>query len=156
MRSFIRLADPAGVQAVVDQQFALARQILAARLVPIIEPEIDIHSPEKREAEALLNVALIEQLDRLDQDQFVLLKISLPEIDDFYADLNSHPSVLRVLALSGGYSQEEADARLARNHGVIASFSRALTERLSIDQTDEAFDAALNSSIVAIFQASST
>jgi fructose-bisphosphate aldolase, class I len=156
MRSFIKFANSTGVGAVVDQQFGLARQILAARLVPIIEPEIDIHSPEKREAEALLKLAIIEQLDRLDRDQFVMLKISLPEIDDFYADLRSHPSVLRVLALSGGYSRVEADARLARNHGVIASFSRALTEQLSVDQSDQDFDATLDSSIDAIFRASST
>jgi fructose-bisphosphate aldolase, class I len=156
MRSFIKFANPAGVQAVVDQQFGVARQILGARLVPIIEPEIDIHSPEKRQAEALLKVALIQHLDRLARDQFVMLKISLPDIDDFYADLRSHPSVLRVLALSGGYSREEADARLARNHGVIASFSRALTEGLSRDQSDEDFDAILNSSIAAVFQASTT
>ncbi len=156
MRSFIKFANLAGVQAVVEQQFGVARQILAARLVPIIEPEIDIDSPEKRQAEALLKVALMEQLDRLERDQFVMVKISLPDIDDFYADLRSHPSVLRVLALSGGYSREEADARLARNPGVIASFSRALTERLSMDQSDEDFDATLNSSIAAIYQASGT
>ena len=156
MRSFIKLANPAGVQDVVDQQFGVARQILDARMVPIIEPEIDIHSPEKRQAEALLKAALIEHLDRLDRDQSVLLKISLPEIDDFYADLTSHPNVLRVLALSGGYSRDEADARLARNHGVIASFSRALTEGLSKDQSDGDFDAVLNSSIAAIYQTSTT
>lgn len=156
MRSFVKFANPAGVHAVVDQQFGVAGQVLGSRLVPIIEPEIDIHSPEKAQAEALLKEALIRHLDRLDRDQFVMLKISLPEIDNFYADLRSHPSVLRVLALSGGYSHEEADARLARNHGVIASFSRALTEGLSIDQSDEDFDAALNSSIATIFEASST
>ena len=156
MRSFIKFANPAGVQAVVEQQFDIARQILGVRLVPTIEPEIDIHSPEKRQAEALLKASLVEHLGRLDRDQVVMLKVSLPEIDDFYADLRDHPSVLRVLALSGGYSREEADARLARNHGVIASFSRALMEGLSIHQSDEDFDAVLNSSIAAIFQASTT
>ncbi|MGA8723696.1 MAG: fructose bisphosphate aldolase [Acidimicrobiales bacterium] len=156
MRSFIKLADPTGVQAVVDQQFAIARQILGTRLVPIIEPEIDIHSPEKQQAEALLKAAIVEHLGRLDRDQSVLLKVSLPEIDDFYAELTSHPNVLRLLALSGGYSREEADVRLSRNHGMIASFSRALTEGLSKDQSDEEFDATLNSSIAAIFRASET
>ena len=156
MRSFITLANPAGVRAVVDQQFGLARKILGSRLVPIIEPEIDIHSPEKLQAEALLKAELIEHLDRLDRAHFVILKVSLPEVDDFYADLTSHPGVLRVLALSGGYSRQEADARLAHNHGVIASFSRALTEGLSKDQSDVQFDATLNSSIAAIFQASTT
>ena len=156
MRSFIKFANPAGVQAVVEQQFDIARQILGVRLVPTIEPEIDIYSPEKRQAEALLKASLVEHLGRLNRDQVVMLKVSLPEIDDFYADLSDHPSVLRVLALSGGYSREEADARLARNHGVIASFSRALMEGLSIHQSDEDFDAVLNSSIAAIFQASTT
>ncbi len=156
MRSFIKLANPAGVQAVVDQQFALARQILGTRLVPIIEPEIDIHSPEKRQAEAFLKAGLIDHLERLDRDQGVILKVSLPEIDDFYADLTSHPNVLRLLALSGGYTREEADARLSRNHGMIASFSRALVEGLSKDQSDEDFNTTLNLSIAAIFQASTT
>ena len=110
MRSFIKLANPAGVQAVVDQQFAVARQILGTGLVPIIEPEIDIHSPEKAHAEALLKAAIVEHLSRLDRDQSVMLKVSLPEIDDFYAELAGHPNVLRLLALSGGYSREEADA----------------------------------------------
>ena len=144
------------MQAVVDQQFAVARQILGTRLVPIIEPEIDIHSPEKQQAEALLKAAIVEHLGRLDRDQPVMLKVSLPEIDDFYAELTSHPNVLRLLALSGGYSHEEADARLSRNHGMIASFSRAVTEGLSKDQSDEEFDATLNSSIAAIFRASET
>jgi fructose-bisphosphate aldolase, class I len=156
MRSFIKLANPTGVQAVVDQQFAVARQILDAGLVPIIEPEIDIQSPEKTQAEEMLEAGIIGHLGRLDRDQSVMLKVSLPEIDDFYADLASHPNVLRLLALSGGYTREEADARLSRNHGMIASFSRALTEGLSKDQSDAEFDATLNSSIAAIFQASTT
>jgi fructose-bisphosphate aldolase, class I len=156
MRSVIKLANDAGVKSVVDQQFDIGRQILAAGLVPIIEPEIDIHSPQKAEAEALLKGALLEQLGQLASDQLVMLKLTLPEPDDFYADLLTHPNVLRVVALSGGYSREEANARLARNHGVIASFSRALTEGLSVQQSDEDFDAALNDSIASIFAASIT
>jgi fructose-bisphosphate aldolase, class I len=156
MRSVIRLADDAGVKSVVYQQFDIARQILAAGLVPIIEPEIDIHSPQKAEAEALLRVAILEQLGQLTSEEYVMLKLTLPEIDDFYAPLVGHPKVLRVVALSGGYGRGEANARLARNHGVIASFSRALAEGLSIQQRDEDFDAVLNDSIVGIFEASVT
>jgi fructose-bisphosphate aldolase class I len=156
MRSVIKLADEAGVRAVVDQQFEVGRQILAAGLVPIIEPEIDIHSPQKAEAEALLKAAILEQLDRLDDGQQVMLKLTLPEADDFYADLVEHPKVLRVVALSGGYSREEANARLSRNRGVVASFSRALTEGLSAQQSDEEFDAALDAAVDTIFTASST
>jgi fructose-bisphosphate aldolase class I len=156
MRSVIKLADEAGVRAVVDQQFEVGRQILATGLVPIIEPEIDIHSPQKAEAEALLKAAILEQLDRLDDGQQVMLKLTLPEADDFYADLVEHPKVLRVVALSGGYSREEANARLSRNRGVVASFSRALTEGLSAQQSDEEFDAALDAAVDTIFTASST
>jgi fructose-bisphosphate aldolase class I len=156
MRSVIRLSDDAGVKSVVDQQFDIARQILAVGLVPIIEPEIDIHSPQKAEAEALLRAAILEQLGQLTSDEYVMLKLTLPDVDDFYAALVEHPKVLRVLALSGGYSRGEAIARLARQHGVIASFSRALAEGLSVDQRDEDFDAALNDSIVSIFEASVT
>ena len=156
MRSVIKLANEAGVRAVVDQQFEVGRQILAAGLVPIIEPEIDIHSPEKAEAEALLKAAILEQLDRLDEGQQVMLKLTLPEADDFYADLVEHPKVLRVVALSGGYTREEANARLSRNRGVVASFSRALTEGLSAQQSDEEFDAALDTAVDSIFTASST
>jgi fructose-bisphosphate aldolase, class I len=156
MRSVIRLADDAGVKSVVYQQFDIARQIQAAGLVPIIEPEIDIHSPQKAEAEALLRVAILEQLGQLTSDEYVMLKLTLPEIDDFYAPLVEHAKVLRVVALSGGYGRVEANARLARNHGVIASFSRALAEGLSIQQSDEDFDAVLNDSIVGIFEASVT
>jgi fructose-bisphosphate aldolase, class I len=156
MRSVIKLANDAGVKSVVDQQFDTARQILAAGLVPIIEPEIDIHSPQKAEAEVLLEAAIVEQLGELASDHVVMLKLTLPERDDFYADLVAHPNVLRVVALSGGYGREEATARLARNHGVIASFSRALTEGLSVEQSDEEFDAALDDSIAAIFEASIT
>jgi fructose-bisphosphate aldolase class I len=156
MRSVIKLANSVGVRAVVDQQFALAREILAAELVPIIEPEIDIHSPEKSAAEALLKAIILERLASLDGDQSVMLKLSLPDVDDFYTELVNHPRVVRVLALSGGYSREEANARLARNHGIIASFSRALTEGLRVDQTDEQFDAVLDQSISSILKASNT
>jgi fructose-bisphosphate aldolase class I len=156
MRSFIKLASPTGVAAVVNQQFQIARQILAAGLVPIIEPEIDIHSPEKARAEALLKAAILEGLDSLGSNEWVMLKLTLPDTDDFYSEFVAHPSVLRVVALSGGYTREEANARLARNQGVIASFSRALTEGLSVDQTDEEFDATLDRSIASIFDASRT
>jgi fructose-bisphosphate aldolase class I len=156
MRSFIKLANPTGVKAVVHQQFEIAREILAGGLVPIIEPEIDIHSPEKAGAEGMLKAAIVEGLDSLGSEDYVMLKLTLPDVDDFYADLVTHPSVLRVVALSGGYSREDADARLARNHGVIASFSRALTQGLSVDQTDQEFDATLDKSIAGIFDASKT
>jgi fructose-bisphosphate aldolase class I len=154
MRSVIKLADDAGVKAIVDQQFEVGRQIVGRGLVPIIEPEVDIKSPSKAEAEALLKNGIIEQLGGLSADQSVMLKLTLPEVDDFYAELVAHPNVLRVVALSGGYSRDEANARLARNHGVVASFSRALTEGLTAQQTDDEFDAALDASIGSIFDAS--
>jgi fructose-bisphosphate aldolase class I len=135
-------------------QFEVGRRILDAGLVPIIEPEIDIHSPEKAEAEALLKAAILRKLDELPDDQPIMLKLTLPETDNFYADLVEHPKVLRVVALSGGYSRDEANARLSRNNGVIASFSRALTEGLSAQQSDEEFDAKLDNSIASIFEAS--
>jgi fructose-bisphosphate aldolase, class I len=156
MRSVIKLGNEVGVKSVVDQQFEIARQILAAGLVPIIEPEVDIHSPEKAQAETLLRDGIVEQLGQLGPDQVVMLKLTLPSVDDFYADLVAHPNVLRVVALSGGYSREEANALLARNHGVIASFSRALTEGLSAQQSDDEFDATLDASIAGIFEASKT
>jgi len=156
MRSVIKLGNRTGVQAVVDQQFEVGRHILAAGLVPILEPEIDIHSPSKTQAEQLLKPAIHEQLGTLAADQHVMLKLTLPEVDDFYADLVAHPNVLRVVALSGGYTREEANARLARQHGVVASFSRALTEGLTAQQSDDEFDAALDASIDSIFQASAT
>jgi fructose-bisphosphate aldolase, class I len=156
MRSFIQLADTKGVKAIVDQQFDVARQILDAGLVPILEPEISIESPEKAEAEALLKAAILEHLDALAPDQRVMVKLTLPEVDDFYADLISHPNVLRVVALSGGYTREAANARLSRNHGVVASFSRALTNGLRVTQNDEDFDAALSESIESIYEASLT
>jgi fructose-bisphosphate aldolase, class I len=156
MRSFIKRANPVGVKAVVDQQFELARQIVAAGLMPIIEPEVDIHSPEKSEAEALLKAAIVEQLGSVGAGEHVMLKLSLPDVDDFYADLVSHPRVLRVVALSGGYTRDEADALLVRNHGVIASFSRALTEGLFVDQSAAEFDATLDKAIAGIYAASLT
>jgi fructose-bisphosphate aldolase class I len=156
MRSVIKLANPAGVDAIVDQQFEVGRQILAAGLVPIIEPEVDIHSPEKAAAEQLLKGAILRQLDGLGPDQRVMLKLTLPDEDGFYDELVAHPNVLRVVALSGGYTREDANERLARNKGVIASFSRALTEGLTAQQTDEEFDAALDASIKAIYEASIT
>jgi fructose-bisphosphate aldolase, class I len=156
MRSVIKLANAAGVQGVVDQQFEVGAQILAAGLVPIIEPEVDITSPEKAEAEELLKAAIHRALEGVPDGQQVMLKLSLPSVDDFYADLVSHPKVLRVVALSGGYPRDEANDLLARNHGVIASFSRALTEGLSAQQSDEEFDATLDATIKGIFEASVT
>lgn len=154
MRSVIQLAHAAGVDAVVDQQFEIGHRILAAGLVPIIEPEVDIHSSEKQEAEDLLKAALTRHLDALPEGQQVMLKLTLPSTADFYQDLVSHPRVLRVVALSGGYSREEADALLRANHGVIASFSRALTEGLSAQQTDAEFNATLDATIQSIYDAS--
>lgn len=156
MRSFIAMADEKGVNAVVDQQFEIGRQIIAAGLVPIIEPEVDINSPEKGAAEELLKAGIQRQLDQLSDDQLVMLKLTLPDKDDFYADLIAQPRVVRVVALSGGYSRDEANAKLARNHGLIASFSRALTEGLSAQQSDAEFDATLDKSIQTIYDASVT
>jgi fructose-bisphosphate aldolase class I len=156
MRSVIKLGNEAGVGAVVRQQFEVGRHIIGAGLVPIIEPEIDIHSPEKAEAEVLLKAALLAEIGELGADEFIMLKLTLPEQDDFYAELVKHPNVLRVVALSGGYTRAEANALLARNHGVVASFSRALTEGLTAQQSPEEFDAALDASIESIFQASIT
>ncbi len=156
MRSVIKLADPAGIEAVVSQQFEIARRIVAAGLVPIIEPEIDIHSPEKAAAEALLRAELLAHLDRLDPGERVMFKLTLPEEDDFYAECVRHPKVLKVVALSGGYTREEANARMSRNRGVVASFSRALTEGLNAGQSEAEFDAMLDASIQSIFRASQT
>jgi fructose-bisphosphate aldolase class I len=154
MRSFIKLADDAGIKSIVDQQFELGRRILNAGLVPIIEPEVDIRSPQKADAEQLLKARILEQLEGLLPDQQVMLKLSIPDVDNFYSDLVAHPKVLRVVALSGGYTREEANERLARNHGVVASFSRALTEGLTVQQSDAEFNAALDTSIQSIFEAS--
>jgi fructose-bisphosphate aldolase, class I len=154
MRSFVRRASAGGIRAVVDQQFEFAKEIVAADLIPIIEPEVDIQSPEKGAAEELLKANIVEQLAQLNSEQHVMLKISLPDVDDFYADLVGHPNVVRVVALSGGYDRMEADERLVANHGVIASFSRALTEGLSINQSNGEFDATLRHAIESITHAS--
>jgi fructose-bisphosphate aldolase class I len=156
MRSVIKQANAAGVGAVVRQQLEVARQIVAAGLVPIIEPEVDIHCPDKAEAEDLLRTALLDELNALAPDQLVMLKLTLPEVNNYYADCIAHPNVVRVVALSGGYSREEANTRLAKNNGMVASFSRALSEGLNAQQSDDEFNAMLDASIESIFQASST
>jgi fructose-bisphosphate aldolase class I len=156
MRSVIKQADPAGIKAIVDQQFAVARQIISAGLVPIIEPEVDIRCPDKAAAEDLLKAELLARLDQLTPGQLVMLKLTLPEKDNLYVDLIAHESVLKVVALSGGYSRDEANQRLARQNGMVASFSRALTEGLTAQQSDADFDAALDESIESIYQASKT
>ena len=154
MRSLINQANAAGIDAVVTQQFQVAAQILAAGLVPIVEPEIDIHCPAKAKAEELLKAAILERLNKLPAGQLVLLKLTLPEQDDWYADFVAHPKVVRVVALSGGYSRAEGNQRLRRNHGVVASFSRALVEGLSAQQSDAEFNALLDAAIQSIFEAS--
>jgi fructose-bisphosphate aldolase class I len=156
MRSVVKHADARGIDDVVDQQFDVGRQILAAGLVPIIEPEVDIHASDKAGAERLLKAAIVRRLDALGPQQQVMLKLTIPSVDDFYAELIRHPSALRVVALSGGYTREEANRLLARNHGLIASFSRGLTEGLTVQQSDEAFDRALDAAIASIYQASCT
>jgi fructose-bisphosphate aldolase, class I len=154
MRSFISRAAPAGVDTILDQQFAYAGRILDAGLVPILEPEVDIHSPEKAHAEELLKQGILDRLPTVPGGSQVMLKLSIPTVDDFYADLIAHPSVLRVVALSGGYTQQEADTRLARNHGLIASFSRALVQDLHHDQSPADFNHTLDAAITAIYAAS--
>jgi fructose-bisphosphate aldolase, class I len=156
MRSVIKLADERGVAANLDQQFGLARQILEGGLVPIIEPEVDIHSPEKEQAEELLKAGILERLGALPSGEQVMLKLTIPSVDGFYSDLIADPRVLRVVALSGGYSREEADRRLSANPGLIASFSRALTEGLSVDQSEDEFDELLDKAIAEIYAASIT
>ncbi|NNE43020.1 MAG: fructose bisphosphate aldolase [Gemmatimonadetes bacterium] len=156
MRSVIKMANPAGVKAIVDQQFEVGRQIVAAGLVPILEPEVDIHSPQKAEAEAMLKAALLDGLKALGSDEHVMFKLTLPEKDNLYRECIDHPNVVRVVALSGGYSRDEANTRLARNHGMIASFSRALSEGLSAKQSDAEFNRTLDESIASIFEASCT
>jgi fructose-bisphosphate aldolase class I len=156
MRSVIKQANPAGIHTVVDQQFAIAGQIIAAGLVPIIEPEVDIKCPDKAAAEDLLKAAIMAQLDKLQEGEQVMLKLTLPNRDNHYAECIKHPRVLRVVALSGGYSRDEANARLARQHLMVASFSRALTEGLTAQQSEAEFNAALDRSIESIFQASNT
>jgi len=156
MRSVIKTANAAGVNAVVKQQFEVGRQIIDAGLVPIIEPEVDINSPQKAAAEDLLKAALMAQLDELDEGQLVMLKLTLPEQANFYASCVKHPNVLKVVALSGGYSREEANRRLAAQNGMVASFSRALSEGLSSQQSDTEFNQVLDASIESIYQASIT
>jgi len=156
MRSVIKTANADGVNAVVEQQFDVGRQIIGAGLVPIIEPEVDIKSPQKAATEDLLKAAIMAQLDRLDADQLVMLKLTLPEQTNFYASCIAHPNVLKVVALSGGYSREEANRRLAAQNGMVASFSRALSEGLSAQQSDDEFNQMLDASIESIFQASNT
>jgi fructose-bisphosphate aldolase class I len=156
MRSVIKQANSDGIDAVVKQQFDIAKQIVAAGLVPIIEPEVDIHCPQKAEAEALLKAAILAELNQLGSGQLVMLKLTLPEEDNLYTDCIKHPNVLKVVALSGGYTRAEANERLARNNGMVASFSRALAEGLSAQQTDDEFNAMLDASIQSIFDASKT
>jgi fructose-bisphosphate aldolase class I len=153
-RSVIKRADRKGIQAIVDQQFEVGRQVLAAGLVPILEPEVDINAPDKREAEVILRDAIKAGLDKLPKDQLVMLKLTIPEEDDFYRPLVEHPRVLKVVALSGGYTRDDANERLARNPDVIASFSRALTEGLRADQSDAGFNQALDEAIGSIYAAS--
>jgi len=156
MRSVIKQANAAGIQAIVDQQFAIGKQIIAAGLVPIIEPEVDIKCPDKAAAEDLLKAAIRKQLDALPEGEQVMLKLTIPSKDNLYADLITHPRVLKVVALSGGYSRAEANERLARQIGMVASFSRALTEGLTAQQSDAEFNAALDQSIGTIYKASMT
>jgi fructose-bisphosphate aldolase class I len=156
MRSFVKRADKTGVEAVVEQQFTIGEQILDAGLVPILEPEVDITAEDKAAAEQLLRAAISGHLDWLPADRQVMLKHSIPTEDGFYGDFVAHPRVLRVVALSGGYRRGEADERLARNPGVIAGFSRALTEGLHAEQGDEEFDALLDDAVGAIYAASLT
>jgi fructose-bisphosphate aldolase class I len=154
MRSVIKLADSVGIRAIAQQQFDIGRQILANGLVPILEPEVDIKSPDKAMSEQLLEENLLAGLESIPEDQTVMFKVTLPEQDDFYRELVEHPKVLKVVALSGGYSREEANERLARNPGVVASFSRALTEGMRADQSDEEFNRALDEAIQSIYEAS--
>lgn len=156
MRSVIKQANEGGIQAIVEQQFEIGKRILAAGLVPILEPEVDIHCPDKADAEALLKAELLKGLAGLAPGDRIMLKLTLPEEDNLYRECIEHPSVLKVVALSGGYTRAEANERLARNHGMVASFSRALVEGLSAGQSDEEFDAALDASIQSIYEASKT
>jgi fructose-bisphosphate aldolase class I len=156
MRSVIKLADPQGVSDIVNQQFQVGADILGAGLVPILEPEVDIKSPQKAEAEELLRDGIVSHLGNLPSDQQVMLKLTIPSVDGFYSDVIAHPRVMRVVALSGGYSRQEANEKLARNPGLIASFSRALIGELSAKQSDDEFDTALDEAIQSIYDASIT
>jgi fructose-bisphosphate aldolase class I len=156
MRSVIKQANPDGISKIVEQQFEVGKQIIAAGLVPIIEPEVDIHCPDKAAAEKLLKKGMLAELDKLNGGQTVMLKLTLPEQDNFYRECIEHPRVLKVVALSGGYSRDEANDRLKRNNGMVASFSRALAEGLTAQQSDQEFSAMLDASIQSIFDASNT
>lgn len=156
MRSVIKELNEEGIKAIVEQQFAVGRQILAAGLMPIIEPEVDIHSEQKAQIEELLKKEILAQLDKLPEGQQIMLKLTIPDVANTYAELIAHPKVMRVVALSGGYSREESNRKLAENHGLIASFSRALSEGLSADQTDEEFNAMLQATNDGIYEASIT
>ncbi|AMO58320.1 fructose-1,6-bisphosphate aldolase [Endozoicomonas montiporae] len=156
MRSVVKRANKAGIEAVVDQQFQVGKQILAAGLMPIIEPEVDINSPDKAEAETLLRSAILQQLDALPESQQVMLKLTLPSETNFYKPCVDHPRVLKVVALSGGYSRNDANHKLSQNHGMIASFSRALTNGLQAQQSDADFNSMLDATIESIYQASIT
>lgn len=156
MRSVVKQADRAGIASIVDQQFEVGKKIWEAGLVPILEPEVDIRCPEKAAAERLLRIEILKHLDRVPEGVVVMLKLTIPGEDDLYADCIRHPRVLRVVALSGGYSRKEANERLARQHGMVASFSRALSEGLTAQQSKEEFDTMLDESIESIFQASKT
>ncbi len=155
-RSVIKQANEAGIAAIVAQQFEVGNQVVAAGLVPILEPEVDIHCPDKAKAESILKAALMDHLSKLAADQLIMLKLTLPEENNLYKDVIAHPNVLRVVALSGGYSRDEANERLAKQNGMVASFSRALSEGLSAQQSDDEFNAVLDSSIGSIFDASRT
>jgi fructose-bisphosphate aldolase class I len=156
MRSVIKMANHAGISAVVEQQFNVGKQIIAAGLIPIIEPEVDIHSPQKAAAEALLKTDIFNQLEQLADDQLVMLKLTLPEQANFYSELVKHPNVLKVVALSGGYTRDDANQKLTANNGMIASFSRALTQGVSAQQSDQQFNQTLDVTIESIYQASIT
>ena len=156
MRSVIKQANEEGIKAIVEQQFEIGRQIIDAGLVPILEPEVDIHCPDKTEAESILHRLIMEHLDKLEDGKLVMLKLTLPEVDNLYSDCIDHPNVLKVVALSGGYHRDEANERLAKQHRMVASFSRALLEGLSADQSEEEFNKTLDESIQSIFEASKT
>ena len=156
MRSVVKQANATGVAAIVAQQFEVGRQILAKGLMPILEPEVDIHCPDKAEAEKLLKAGILEHLESLADGRQIMLKLTIPDVDNFYADLIAHPRVLKVVALSGGYTRDQANEKLERNHGMVASFSRALLEGLTAQQSDAEFDALLDESVGSIYRASCT
>ncbi len=154
MRSVIKEANEKGVKAIVDQQFDIGKMIAEAGFIPILEPEVDIHAPDKKAAEAMLKEEILKQLEKLDAEYQIMFKLTIPEVDDFYKEVIDHPNVIRVVALSGGYSREEANKKLARNPKLIASFSRALTEGLKVSQSDDEFNKTLDKSIQSIYDAS--